>query len=354
MFKYGLLAAAAAVLAGPALAQAVAPDIELEGTIENYVGSTRMLTVMGTEVYVPPTATIHSPTTTQPASGISVTQWFRGATFQGRTRIGMLGGTAIVVGEWDAAAGRIVAHDVFTEPSENVSLGVITDNFCSNSRCNGAFDFIRTNSKPGGGPGPAMLPITDPRMAADRIRDETGFDLNMTGVNMRGLGYAAEGFYGNAPVPVRNGTSGGAVSENAFHYFLFDLVEPSPQFFLNKTVRELSVLRTDCREGNDNFEIRGFIHSRVSPDGTVNDTIRPNNGVVEVFYNRANGQLVRANATATVLAANSPIGIYRIRFDQPGGECPATIGVRWVQTANQANPNVYAQVTGVATEIRLP
>jgi hypothetical protein len=356
MFKYRILAAvaAASLMAAPAFAQAAPVEVELEGKISNFDGAARALEIMGMEVEVASDAILHTPTSERLDTGLTMTEWFQGAAMDGRTLAGMMGGTGIVLGVWDPLKGKIVANDVFAEPAENVVLGVITANTCNHSRCVGAWDYIRGNSAVGGGPGPAFKPIRDIRMAGSTIRDETGFALNVAGANLTGMAFAAEGYYGDKPVVVQTGIPGAAVSERAFHYFIFDLVEPAPQLYMNKTAREISVLRTDCREGDDDFEIRGFIHTRVNATGVIatNETLTPASGRVEVFYNRANGQLVRANAAPTSLGANSPVGIYRIRFDQPGGECPATIGVRWVQTANAAAPVVYASITGVSTEIR--
>lgn len=353
MFKHTILATIAATcFAAPAFAQAAPVEIELEGEILSYNNVTRTLDIMGMKVEIPTTTRLSSPTNPRPVPGLTIHQWFNGVPFPGRALNGMIGGTGIVLGIWDAARNVLVASEVAAEPSENVIIGVVTGNWCSTANCDGATDYIRGNTNTAGAPGPAYLPIRDIRMPAGPVKDETGFALNLSGANLRGLAYASEGYYGDIPVTVQTGTSGQTVQERSFHYFIFDLIEPSPQFFLNKTAREISVLRTDCRTG-ERFEMTGHIHSRVNPNGTVNDTVRPNNGVVEVVYTQPNGTVVRRNTTATVLAANSPIGRFRARFDAPGGFCPTAVTVRWVPTANQVNPTtIYASMGNVPVEVR--
>lgn len=350
MLKYALLAAAAAVSAAPAFAQAAPVEVELEGILENYTNATRTMVVMGMEVLVTEDTFIHSPTTDRREQNMSYQMWFRGDTLPGRTRVGMLDGTAIVVGVWDEATGKIIAQDVFTEPSENVNIGVVTANWCTTPNCDGPNDYLRGNSGVGGGPGPAMVPILDRRIAAGPVTDEPGFELDLTGVNLNGAAYVAEGYYGNKAVSVRN-TSGALVSEKAFHYFHFGMANPAPELYRNKGSREIAVLRTDCREG-ERFEMTGFLHTRVSATGGRADTITPASGVAEVRYTQANGTVIRRTAAATALDATSPVGRFRIRFDVPG-PCPTDVAVHWMP---QANANIatapWASQTGVAVEVR--
>lgn len=351
MFKYRILSAAAAasLMAAPALAQAAPVEVELEGKIESFDASTRTLVLMGMDVEIAPNAVIHSPTGERADTGLSMDQWLRGAVFEGRNVPGMINGTGIVIGAWDPVKGKIVANDVFAEPAENVALGVITDNFCNQSRCAGAQDFIRGNSKVGGAPGPAYKPIQDIRMAASGIRDETLFPLNVAGANLKGLAYAAEGYYGDVPVNVRTGVSGQGVTERAFHYFIFDLVNPAPQLFLNKTRREISVLRTRCNVG-DRWEIRGYVHTTVNAQGQDNDaTVNSNSGVISIQYTNANGQLVRVNGGAPTAVPGFPaIGQFRVRFDTPF--CPESYNIRWLPTANSANGAAFAFLENVGID----
>jgi hypothetical protein len=349
MLRHTLLAAATALFAAPALGQAAPVDVELEGVINSYTHATRTMVVMGMAVEITDATVLQSPTTTRAETGRGIDQWMRQSALPGRGSWGFIGGTGIVIGQWDPARNRIVATEVTMEPSENVSIGVITSSWCSTPNCDATTDYLRGNTNAAGQPGPAMLPIRDERLAAGPVRDETGFALNLTGANLNGLAYAAEGYLGSSPVTVRTPT-GGTASEKAFHYFIFDLVNPAPQLFLNKGSRELSVLRTDCREG-ERFEMTGHVHSRVAANGAISDTVLPNSGVVEIVYTQANGTVVRRNATAVRLAGNSPIARFRVRFDVPAA-CPATVTARWVTQANQANPTIHAQQTGVAVEIR--
>ena len=350
MLKHLVIAAAAALFAAPAFAQA--PDVELEGTVTLWDNPTRTLEVMGMQVHVPDTATVHSPSATRAETGLAPFAWFRGAAMPGRTQLGFMGGTAIVIGTWDAAAGRVVADDVTIEPGENVSLGVITSSLCTTRNCDGPGDYLRGNSKVGGLPGPAMVPIRDVRMPASPVGDEGGFPLNLAGANLNGLGYAAEGYYGNAAVSV--GSSTGTVSERAFHYFLFNLLAPAPQLLLNKGDREVVISRAQCRVAKD-FEVRGNVHTRInpsSPTGARADTIAPNSGVVQVQYT-LNGVLNRANSAVAITdAANPAIGGYRVRFNVPGA-CPENILVRWLPAANSANTLAYASSDSFAVDIRL-
>lgn len=350
MIKHLLLAATAMVCtAAPALAQAVPADIELEGIVLSWDGNTRILDVMGNQVFVPATATTSSPAATRGETGLSFTQWFRGLQFPGRGQVGFMGGTAIVTGTYDFTTNRIVADDVVIEPGENVSLGVITSSFCTTVRCDGPGDYLRGNTSVTGDPGPAMLRLTDPRMPAGEIGDEGGFALSLAGVNLNGFGYVAEGYYGSNAVPTNSST--GPVSQRAFHYFKLDLLTPHPELLQNKTIREAAIERAQCRVAKD-FEVRGSIHSRVNPDGTINDTITPANGVVQVQYT-LNGVLNRANsAVATPIAAGSPIGGYRVRFNVAGA-CPSNVTVRWLPLVGSNNANAYASAVNFPVDVRL-
>lgn len=345
MLRTTLLATAATLLCAPALAQPI--GVELEGTINDFVNATSTLTVMGTQVYVPPTATLHSPTTERTDINHSLNGWFRGFALPGRTRPGMLGGTAIVLGYWDEAANRIVADDVFTEPAENVLIGAITSNWCTTPNCDGPGDYIRGNSAPGGGPGPAMTPITDRRMTAGPLTDEAGFAINVSGLNLRGRGFASHGYFGTAPVTVPT-TTGGTASENAFHYFELGLIEPAPELYVNKDQREISVIRTRCTVG-DRFEVTGHVHTRVNAAGVRNDTLAPNSGVVVVQFVNGAGQQVRQGAAAAPIVANSPIGKFRVRFDT--NFCPETYTLRWLPATNSAVAQAYANLFSVPIDI---
>ena len=364
MLKYAVLASTALMLAAPAFAQAVPVVVELEGVLESYDHPSRTLTVMGMQVEVPSTATIHSPTSTRLDSGLANNnQWFKGAKFDGRRQAGFLGGTAIVIGTWDDVNKRIVAQDVFAEPTENVILGVVTKFSCSNAACDGATDYIRGNSAPGSTvgtfvAGPAMLPVKDVRMPAQPIKDEGGFEVDLTGANLTGIPFAAEGYYGDIEVNVPNGTSP-TVSEKAFHYFIWDIADLAPQLLktrsdlpvadVNGPKYEVAALRSDCVVG-DSMEVRGNVHGLVSNAGALRgDSIAPNNGVVEVQFNQG-GTLVRRSGALTLLDIGSPYAGFRIRFNTP--VCPSTVNVRWLPAANAANGTARASQLNVPVEIR--
>lgn len=346
MFKKCLLAASVALTAAPAFAQAVPTDVELEGLIQNWDNPSRTLTVMGMQVYVPPTTTMATPAATREESGVGLNPWWKGLNLPGRNRPGMMGGTAIVIGQWDAQAGRIVAEDIAAEPGENVILGTLTSSWCSATNCDGAVDYVRAHTAPGGGPGTAMIPIRDPRMPAGPVRDEAGFPLNLTGLNLAGQFFAAEGYYGDIPVTVQTGTTGQTVQERAFHYFIFDLATVTPQLYLNKSTREVSVLRTRCTLG-DRFESIGYVHTTMNDGGVDNDPINPTSGVISIQYTNANGQLVRVNGGAPT-ALQGPVGQFRVRFDT--NFCPETYTVRWLPNANSVDSAAYASLTGIGMD----
>ncbi len=347
MIKYALMAAAAACVTAPAFAQAAPVEVELEGIFDNYTNATRTLTVMGMQVEVNEATFIHSPTTDRREQNMSYQMWFRGDTLAGRTRVGMLGGTAIVIGVWDPATNKIIANDVFTEPSENVALGVVTSSWCTSANCNAPGNYLRGNSTPDGAPGPAMIPITDRRMAAGDVLDEAGFRLNLAGVNMNGRAYAAEGYYGNKALPVLNST-GNWVNEQAFHYFLFGMANVTPELYLNKNQREVSILRTRCNVG-DRFESSGHIHTTMNASGVDNDTLNANSGVISVQYTNAAGQLVRVNGgAATAIAGAGAVGRFRVRFDT--NFCPETYTVRWLPNANSPDSAAYASLTDIGID----
>lgn len=359
MFKYAALATTAMLLAAPAFAQAVPVVVELEGRLEAYDHPSRTLTVMGMQVEVLNTTTMHSPTTTRTEAGLNNNQWFKGNKLDGRRQAGFLGGTAIVIGTWDPIGQKVVAQDVFTEPAENVVLGVVTANSCSNENCNGTNDYIRGNSAPGSTPsavipGPAMIATRDPRMPSQTVKDEGGFDLNLTNADLTGLPFAAEGYYGDiAPVDgVPNGT-GPRLQENALHYFIWDVADLAPQLLLRQTEREIAALRTSCADG-DRFEMRGNIHSIVTPTGVLNDTITPDSGQIVVRWLQG-GVEVRRTAVPTPLDIGSPYGGFRVRFDIP--VCPSAVDVYWMQNVNtpvgavNATAGRYARQLGVPVEV---
>jgi hypothetical protein len=364
MFKYAVLATTAMLLAAPAFAQAVPVVVELEGPLEGYDHPSRTLTVMGMQVEVLNSTTMSSPTTTRQDAGVNNNQWFKGDKFAGRRQNGFLGGTAIVIGTWDPISQRVVAQDIFTEPAENVVLGVVTEASCSTTNCDGPNDYIRGNSAPGSTaldviPGPAMIPIKhvdgsnlpDLRMPANTVKDDAGFELNLENANLLGMPFGAEGYFGDIPVDVPDG-NGGIVSEKALHYFIWDIADLAPQLLLRKDEREIVALRTSCRPG-DRFEMRGNIHSRVTPTGVLDDAIGPDNGVIVVVWNQG-GTEVRRTATPTPLDAGSPYGGFRVRFDIP--VCPPEVDVYWMANAtvpvgNVINNNRRAKMAGVAVEI---
>lgn len=351
MLKHVILAAAAVVFAAPALAQAAPIGVELEGEIGAFENTTNTLFVMGMAVQITNATVLQTPTTTRASTTLGIGPFIRGATLPGRSVGGFIKGTAIVIGSWDAAAQRIVADEVTMEPSENVALGVITAASCTTANCDGATDYVRGNTKGNGDPGPAMLPIRDQRLAAGSVGDESGFAISLAGMNLTGIPYAAEGYYGDTAVSVPGSTAGSTVAERSFHYFLFDLVGYFPELLRNKATREVNAFRAQCRAGKD-FEVRGHNHTLITSTGGQQGTIAPTAGVISVQYT-VNGVAQRFNAAATAVDVGSPVGIYRVRFTPPGNTCPDTINVRWLPAANSVNTAAYASTLDYPVEIRL-
>ena len=292
-------------------------------------GPVKVLTVMNMDVVVDGTTEAISPSadrrTANPDTGrgLGWGKWFKGDPLPGRRQKGFLQGTAIVTGVWDPTGGpdglgAVIASEVFTEPAENVVLGVITSNQCSTPACNGAEDVIRGNN------GPALLAIADSRIPAGPVGDDGGFELDLTDADLVGVPFAVEGYYGNLAVDVPDSET----DELAIHYFALNLAGFFGDLLANQGP-EVSVLRAQCRVG-DSMDIRGALHSAVNDDGTPVDPTGGLDGVIEVAFSAPNGGTVLRTTNEITPAAEVGIGAfgeYRIRFDTPF--CPETIDVTW-------------------------
>jgi hypothetical protein len=277
MFRKVLLSAvAAAAMTGVCATAQAQVLVEIEGPLSAYTATTAnsgTLTVMNNKINVTAATAFVSPTETRAnlfAEGqrneagavYNVSNWMRGDTFDGRTQRGLLGATVIVTGTVDPVTGVITAEEVFSDVAENVILGAISANQCTNQACNAPGDYIRGN----GPTGPAFVPNTDNRLPAGPITDAGLFELDLAGKSLVGTAaapstFGGEGYFSQTAVPV------GAGSEQAVVYWAFELGENRPDLLLNPTIPEISSLRIRCTEGS-RIEVRGFVHAPVNADGT--------------------------------------------------------------------------------------
>ena len=340
-------AAAAAALAGVcATANAQGVPVEIEGPLSAYTATTTTsgtLTVMNNKVAVNQFTEFVSPTGARSSilrpNGnplFNVTQWMRGATYNGRVRPGLLGGTVIVTGEFDPATNILTASEVFSDISENVILGVVTDASCAAAQCDGPTDYIRGN----GATGPVFIPNKDPRLTALPITDAGLFELDLT----RG---APNALVGTAAEPTTFGGEGyfsedkifplgaAAPQEQALVYWAFELGEARPDLIANPGIPEISSLRIRCTEGG-RLEVRGFVHAPVNPDGSFDGSSgiagMPTSGGVgriRVTMTTDAGTTTYLDEDGDPPTADLPAtyGVYRLRADVT--DCGTSANVYW-------------------------
>ena len=237
-------------LASPMLLHAV--PIELEGPISainlNPDGS-GMITVMGIEVQIPIGTPINPPTRL-----ISMAQLSDPAPLAGRTEPGLIGGTAIIIG--DTPDGIInIAEDIFVEPAENVILGVITAADCpipapGDDADRARFRLCNNNSMQALGTDLFRLTNanTSFRMPADPPVNELGFQINL------GLTHEA-GLLVGAAVALEGYFASDRLNWFAFEYAGIGVLRREDQ-------PEISILRAQCRERDDGIEldVMGAVH----------------------------------------------------------------------------------------------
>lgn len=320
-------ASAAALTAVGMTANAQIVPLEIEGPMSAHTATTPetgFLTVMGQTVYFDENTAMVTPTTDKsqtarpnnPNRPLTATQWFRGERFEGRNRPGFIGATVIVTGYWDPAmnggAGGIYAEEIFSDISENVILGVITENLCTDATCSAGDSFIRGNGTT------PFVNNRDQRLPAAPILDAGLFELDLTNANLVGSLFGGEGYYSDGPVHPRSNAA-----ENALVYWDFQLGDFRPDLLLRPNQHEISVLRIRCEVG-DRLEVRGWVHRPINTNlspavGTIRATMR--------FPDRAN--VVVTNGTPTLADATAPrYGIYRLRGDVPA--CSDDVQVEWV------------------------
>jgi len=270
------------------LSPANAQILGLEGPITRVLPGSNQIVVMGARVTVPPGTPITTPTTnlTDLAGAANPLTLLVGDPLPGRgTTPGFIGGTAIINGRV-GATGTMTATDVFVEPAENVMIGAITEAVCTNARCAGAGNILRLN-------GAKMAPIRDPRLAAEPIHNQFGFEVNLTGANLVGSAAESEGYF-----------AGGR-----FNYFLL-AITGAP--LANPNQREVSILRAQCRDdaGGIQLDVLGAVHT-------------PARGVVAI--SDANDGTVFG--TQNTIAAGGRFGSYtfRLRNDPAFNTCPTSV-----------------------------
>lgn len=359
-----LSAVAAAALTGVCATAQAQVLIEIEGPMSAYTRDTNnagTLTVMNNKIEVTAATAFVSPTQTrsdllrqrddqgnfvlnQLGQRYNVENWVRGDQFFARSAQGLIGATVIVTGTVDPLTGVITAEEVFSDIAENVVLGAIYENSCSNAACDGENDFIRGN----GPTGPVFVPNKDLRLPALPITDAGLFELNLAGKNL-GVSapvvttFGGEGYFSEGPV---KGAEQGIV------YYAFELGENRPDLLLNPGIPELSTLRVRCTEG-DRIEVRGFVHAPTDENGNPTGgrfVIDPVTNTLANFNNPTSGGQGRIRVTMRVNGvlqtfldedgappvADVPTtyGVYNFRQDVT--QCGDTVNVYW-DRANTTN-----------------
>lgn len=368
MFRKVLLSAvAAAAMTGVCATAQAQVLVEIEGPLSAYAADTAnsgTMTVMNNKVVVDANTAMVSPTENRAdlfarrvggnrvlndaGAVYNVTNWIRGDIFDGRTTRGLLGATVIVTGTVDPLTGIITATEVFSDVAENVILGAVYDNVCTNASCSAPGDYIRGN----GPTGPIFVPNTDNRLPAGPITDAGLFKLNLTGKNLgvasaEPATFGGEGYFSQTPVL---GTEQGVV------YWAFELGENRPDLLLNPTIPEISSLRIRCTEGG-RLEVRGFVHAPVNANGTprggnfapgiLNPTsggqgrirvVMDVDGVLTTFLDE-DGDPPTADLPATY-------GVYRLRSDV--AQCGTEATVYWDRGNTTISP--WATVANVPVD----
>lgn len=379
MFKKTMLSAvAAAALTGVCATAQAQVLVEIEGPMSAYTRDTNnsgTLTVMNNKIEVNGQTAFVSPTQTRSdlfrqrnADGTFVTNqsnarynvqnWMLGDNFFARSVQGLLGATVIVTGSVDPTTGIITAEEVFSDIAENVILGAIFENSCSNSSCDGEGDYIRGN----GPTGPVFVPNKDKRLPALPITDAGLFELNLQGKNLGVTApvvttFGGEGYFSEGPV--------NAAGERGVVYWAFELGENRPDLLLNPGIPEISVLRVRCTEGS-RLEVRGFVHAPTDANGTpTGGRLRnPNtNNLTNIPHPttggagrirvemEVNGQVLSfldADGAPPVADVPGVYGVYTLRQDV--ATCGDEVTVYWERNATDAFP--WATATAPVDRLR--
>ena len=383
-------AAAAAALACVGVTAQAQVLVEIEGTLSAFTptpGSTTQeatLTVMNNTVVVDENTAFVTPTAdratlfasgarnnTLNAAGVgqryTVANWVRGDVFAGRTQRGLLGGTVIVTGTVDPTTGVITAEEVFSDVAENVILGAVYENQCSNEACNADGDYIRGN----GPEGPLFVPNKDLRLPAGPITDAGLFKLNLQGKDL-GINsatpatFGGEGYFSQRPVALSSGqpddpatlTTDESKLKEGIVYWAFELGENRPDLLLNKGIPEISALRIRCTEGG-RLEVRGFVHAPVNDAGTAALGGNVPNVVPATAFPTTGGQgrirvvmdgvtYLDEDGAPPVADLPATYGVYRLRSDVT--QCGTEATVYWDRGNTALRP--WASVVAPVDRLR--
>lgn len=356
-----LAAALPLVCTAPLLAQVAPPaPIELEGPIEvidcggdgNCTTGGR-ITVMGIVVEIPAATPIHTPT-----RDITMAQLADPTSLPGRSELGFIGGTAIILGTSDGMINT--AEDVFTEPAENVVLGLITSSNCQPPRpghAQGRNDpraRLCTNNSIAA-LGTATLRLTNRntagRMPAIHPSNELGFEINLYETQeadqLTDAAVGLEGYFDG----------------QRLNWFVLELGGTGQ--LRNPDRSEVSVLRAQCRERPGRgieLDIMGSVHRagtlvpQTFPDPTVGaNGTTPTTVRVRVpggaFFPVVNGDGDPIDVVTAVLdeVTDSPNGFgeydYALSDDPDFDVCPDTVRVIYtIQGETNAATNAAVDV----------
>jgi hypothetical protein len=373
-----LSAVAAAALTGVCATAQAQVLVEIEGPMSAYTADTAdsgTMTVMNNKVAVTANTVFASPTETRAdlfarriegqrvrndaGAVYNVSNWMRGDIFEGRRQRGFIGATVIVVGTVDPVTGIVTADEVFSDIAENVVLGAIYENQCTNAACNEPGDFIRGN----GPTGPVFVPNADNRLPALPITDAGLFELNLAGkdlgVNSGTItSFGGEGYLTQDPVPR------GAGTEQAIVYYAFELGENRPDLLLNPGIPEISTLRVRCTEGS-RIEVRGFVHAPTTAAGVAipGFVAGANGAATNIPYPATGGAgriRVEMEVNGEVLSfldedGEPPVadvpgvyGVYQLR--QEVDQCGDSVTVYWERNGTDAFP--WATTTAPVDRLR--
>ena len=138
-----------------------------------------------------------------------------------------------------------------------------------------------------------MARIGDARMAAEPVKNDFGFLVNLAGANLVGSPAAVEGYFANG----------------RFFYFLMEITGAP---LANPTQREVSITRAQCRDDPDGIQldVLGAVHTPATGIVTISDT----NGGTEFGAQNA-------------VAAGGGFGSYtfRLRNNVAFNTCPTSV-----------------------------
>lgn len=244
--------------------------------------------VMDVRILVRNDALIHTPT-----NGNVTLQQLNGARMPGRTQRGFIGGTAIVTG--DSYQGVIYASDVFSDLFEHVVVGEATRVADTDPNDELPGDLTVNNM--------AMTPSTDRRMPATTPVNGFGFEIEPDDIDVGTL-LAVEGYY--------------SPSELKLYYHTLEADAAPPK---NAGIREVSIMRAQCRLRDDGveLEVRGGVHD-------------PADGTVRILVQSAPGQpFIQVDTVTAVgdLETTPAQGEYRSRVDVELAACPLRARARF-------------------------